>query len=67
MTEMSGRRIEAISPHPDRLVLYVENEGAMHYVVYRDGAWSAPRSVELSDGITRETAVGAMRRLVGAH
>jgi hypothetical protein len=67
MAEMSGRRIEAISPHPDRLVLYVENEGAMHYVVYRDGAWAAPRSVELSDGITRETAVSAMRRLVGAH
>ncbi|HEX2123115.1 MAG TPA: hypothetical protein VHL59_15890, partial [Thermoanaerobaculia bacterium] len=66
MTEMSGR-IEAISPHRDRLVFYVENEGALHYVVYRDGTWSAARSVALSDGITRETAVSAMRRLVGAH
>jgi len=61
-------RIEAISPHPDRLLYYYAGEdGVMHYVVYRNDAWSAVRTIRLDDGMTRDMAVTAMRGLVGGH
>lgn len=60
-------RIDAISPHPDRLLYYFEDEGVMRYVVHRNDAWSAVRTIRLDDGMTREMAVGAMRGLVGGH
>jgi hypothetical protein len=60
-------RIEAISPHPDRLLFYFEQEGSLRYLVYRNEEWSATRKINLNDGMTREMAVTAMRTLIGAH
>jgi len=60
-------RIEAISPHPDRLLYYSEEGGVVRYVVFRNDAWSAVRTIRLDEGMTRETAVSAMRGLVGGH
>jgi len=60
-------RVDAISPHPDRLLFFVEEDGAMRYIVYRNSEWSAPRKIRLSDGMTRDMALTAMRGLVGAH
>lgn len=60
-------RIEAISPHPDRLIFYFEEEGTIRYLLYRNSEWSALRKISLGDGMTRDLAVTAMRGLVGAH
>jgi len=59
--------IEAISPHPDRLLFFFEQDGAMRYIVYRNNEWSAVRTIRLDEGMSREMAVTAMRGLVGAH
>ena len=63
----STDRIDAISPNPSRIAFYFEGEGSMHYIIYRDGQWTAERSVKLGDGATRETVSGAVRRLVGSQ
>ena len=60
-------RLEAISPHPDRLIFYYEDEGTVRYIVYRNNEWSSMRKIALVDGMTRDMAVTAMRGLVGAH
>jgi hypothetical protein len=66
--EMSaGTRVDAISPHPDRLIFFFEKEGAVHYIVYRNSEWSAERKIQLDDAMTRDMAINAMRGLVGAH
>ena len=63
----AGTRIEAISPHPDRLLFYFEEDGAMRYIVYRNNEWSAMRTIRLDEEMSRELAINAMRGLVGAH
>jgi hypothetical protein len=66
-TMNSYTRIEAISPHPDRLIFYFEEDGTIRYLVYRNNEWSAMRKITLEEGMTRDMAVSAMRGLVGAH
>jgi hypothetical protein len=63
----AGTRIEAISPHPDRLLFFFEEDGTMRYIVHRHNEWSAMRTIKLDDGMSREMAINAMRGLVGAH
>jgi len=63
----AATRIDAISPHPDRLIFYFEEDGAIRYIVYRNNEWSAMRKINLDDGMTRDMAVTAMRGLIGAH
>ena len=63
----NSTRIDAISPSPDRLLYFFEHDGAMKYVMFRNGQWTAVRSISLSEGMTREMAVNAMRGLIGAH
>lgn len=60
-------RIDAISPNPDRLVFYFEKDGTLQYIVNRDGEWTSVRSIVLTDGVTRDMALGAIRRFVGAQ
>ena len=62
-----SKRIDAISPHPDRLIFYFEEDGSIRYIVYRNNEWSSMRKIRLGDGMTRDMAVTAMRGLVGAH
>jgi hypothetical protein len=59
--------IDAISPHDDRIVFFFEDKGSIKYLVNRDDSWSSVRSILLNDGVTRDTALGAIRRFVGAH
>ncbi len=66
-TMSAYNRIEAISPHPDRLIFYFEEEGTIRYIVYRNNEWSAMRKISLENDMTRDMAVTAMRGLVGAH
>jgi hypothetical protein len=66
--EMSASsRIDAISPNPDRLIFFFQEEGAVRYIVYRNNEWSTERKIRLDEGMTRDMAVTAMRGLVGAH
>ncbi|HTD83265.1 MAG TPA: hypothetical protein VK648_05675 [Gemmatimonadaceae bacterium] len=66
--EMSASTpVDAISPHPDRLIFFFEQDGSMRYVVYRNNEWSAERKIRLDEGMTRDMAINAMRGLVGAH
>lgn len=58
---------EAISPHPDRLLFYYEQDGAIRYMVRRNEEWSTLRTIALDEDMTREMAISAMRGLVHAH
>ena len=51
----------------DRLALYTVTEKMLRYVVYRNGGWSQERSVTLSDEVTAQTAIEALRRMVAIH
>lgn len=66
-TMSTNTRIDAISPHPDRLVFFFQEEDSIRYVVYRNNEWSSMRKIRLDDGMSREMAVTALRGLVGAH
>lgn len=61
----ANTRVEAISPHPDRVLFYYEQDGVIRYIVHRNDEWSAVRKIKLDDGMTRDMALTAMRGLVG--
>jgi hypothetical protein len=63
----AATHIDAMSPHPDRLIFYFEEDGSLRYVVYRNSEWTAMRKIRLGDGMTRDMAVNAMRGLIGAR
>ena len=56
-------RVESISTAPNRLVIHFRSGGSLRYLIY-DGRWSAAKSISLSDDVTAETAVAALRKLV---
>jgi hypothetical protein len=46
------------------LVFFTSTGGAVSYSLYKDGSWSAVRSIALNDKVTTDVAVNALRRLV---
>jgi hypothetical protein len=59
--------LSAMSSGNDGLVLYFTNAQTLKYVLFKNGAWSPMRSIALSDRLTREGAVGALRRMVSSE
>jgi hypothetical protein len=59
--------VSALSTGSDNVVYYFGTTQALSYVMYKDGRWSAMRSIALNDRVTRDTAVDAIRRMVSAE
>jgi len=50
--------------HENDLALYTISKKSVDFVIYRSGSWSSQRSIALSDDVSAETAVEALRKLV---
>jgi hypothetical protein len=48
----------------ENLVLYSVAENQLEFMLYKNGGWSEPKGVSTSDGISLDTAMAALLRLV---
>lgn len=46
-----------------QLALYVKGKSAVHYSLYADGEWSQMHSITVTDKVSQEAAIEAVRRL----
>ena len=60
----SDARVSAIATPPDRLVYYYTVAGAVKYLTFEAGAWSAEKAIALNSEVSAEAAVSALRRMV---
>ncbi|HVS32801.1 MAG TPA: hypothetical protein VMS98_15260 [Thermoanaerobaculia bacterium] len=51
----------------DRIAFYTTAEDALSFVLYKNGGWSNERNLALSEKITSEAAVGALRKMVAGE
>ncbi|HEX8616334.1 MAG TPA: hypothetical protein VF911_02000 [Thermoanaerobaculia bacterium] len=63
----SNTRIEGIYGDSTRIALYTRDASRVEYVILKDGAWTAPRSIALDEQITSGAAIDALRRLLDEH
>jgi hypothetical protein len=63
-TTSSDDRIAAFSGDADRVVFYLRESNAVHYVMYKNGAWAAPQAIALDAQVTSDAAVSAIRRML---
>lgn len=61
---LSDTSVSAIATPSDRLVYYFTSRDAVRYMTFQNGAWSAEKSIAITDQVSAETAVTALRRLV---
>lgn len=59
-----GARIGALSGDNDAFVLYYRGKNALNYLMYRDGSWSALRTIPLDDRLTTDMAISAIRQMI---
>jgi hypothetical protein len=59
--------ISALPGSGDKLVFYSDTGNALNYVTYGDGAWSPMRSLPLTEKVSTETGVEALRKMVNAE
>lgn len=60
----SNGSMSAIQGDHDRLAFYVRDDKKVHYVLLRDGSWSAAREIALDGELSAAAAIDAIRRLV---
>ncbi len=60
----SAANVSALGTMGDGLALYFGTSDSVNYLLYKDGAWSPMRSITLTDKITRDSAVDALRRML---
>jgi hypothetical protein len=60
----SDTTLSAIATPPDRLVFYYKLNGAVKYLMFEDGMWSREKSIAITNDVSAEAAVAALRRLV---
>lgn len=63
-TTSANDRIAAFNGDADRIVFYLRDEAAVHYVMYKNGAWSSPKAIALDSQVTSDAAVSAIRRML---
>jgi hypothetical protein len=59
--------VSALPLGNDGLALYFANKDVLNYLLYKDGAWSPMRAIALTDKLTRDGAVDALRRMVSSE
>lgn len=67
LTISANSTVEGISDGHDGVALYTKDGDKLRYVLFRDGAWSAERTISLDDQFQSSMAVDALRRLVREH
>ena len=65
--ESNSARVSTLTGADDSLAFYTETDDALHYIVYSNGAWSTEHSVTLSERISAEAAVEALRKMLAAQ
>lgn len=58
--------VSMIAADRDRLVLYTTASSKVTYSMFKDDAWSSPRAISLTDKVTKDVAVNAIRKMVGS-
>jgi hypothetical protein len=56
--------VGAVSSGPDNVAYYFPSNDAVKYLVFKDGQWSSLRSIAVSDKLTTDGAVNALRRML---
>lgn len=51
----------------DSVTFYFESPSALNYLTYRNGKWTPERSIALSEKLTSDAAVNALRRMVSSQ
>jgi len=59
--------VGAISTNGDNIAYYFASDNSVKYLLYSDGAWSDVRSMALSDRLTSDAAVTALRRMLDSE
>lgn len=59
--------VGAISTNSNNIAYYFTTPDSVKYLLFSNGAWSDLRSVALSDHLTSEAAVSALRRLLSSE
>jgi hypothetical protein len=65
--ESNSVRVSTLTGADGSLAFYAEADEALHYVVYANGDWSSEKSVTLSERISAEAAVEALRKMLAAQ
>jgi hypothetical protein len=65
--DSNGERVSTLVGADDSLAFYAEADNSLRYVVYSDGKWSSEHSVTLSERISAEAAVEALRKMLAAQ
>jgi hypothetical protein len=65
--ESNSARVSILTGADETLAFYAESDDALHYVVYANGDWSSEKSVTLSERISAEAAVEALRKMLAAQ
>ena len=63
----SDSRVDGVFGDATRMALYTRDDKQVRYVILKDGAWSEPQAITLSDQLNGSAAVDALRRLVNEH
>lgn len=64
---MSIDNVGAVSSGSDNLAYYFSSDNAVKYVVFKDGVWSSLRSMPVSDKLSTDGAVNALRRMLNSE
>jgi len=59
--------VGAISTNGDNIAYYFASDNSVKYLLYTNGAWSDLRSMTLSDRLTSDAAVNALRRMLSSE
>ena len=65
--DSNSARVSTLTGADGGLAFYAESDNALRYVVYSNGEWSSEHSVSLSDRISGEAAVEALRKMLAAQ
>jgi len=66
VTTFAAEGVGSVSSGADNIAYYYTDKDSVKYILYKDGAWSPVRSIALSDKLSNETAVSALRRMVSS-
>ncbi len=61
---VSEAHLGGISSSASNLVLYYTNDGQVHYLTYENGKWSGEKTIALTNEVSADAAVAAIRRMI---
>lgn len=64
---VGGSPIEGVFGENETRALYTIVDGALRYVILKDGQWSDTRTIALDEQVSSGLAIGALRKMVAEH